>query len=216
MAERIAHPCAHPECLNPGTRLIWWRDGTTAGRTWACDEHVAELRQERVGAGCTVIGGLPRGEASLPRGERKHINQLGVQARNDLVAALNASDGIFEAFDRPDYLMLLDDIAAELRRRLESDSRSSWPPALLPCLRAAVPLRIEELQGATFEERHALAEDASDELCAHGDDFLCRGAQPGDTARAFQALVTALAVLAHSPGGVALGALHWEAPADVE
>lgn len=65
MPERIAHPCAHPECPNPGTRLIWWREGTTAGRTWACNDHVAELRQERVDAGCTVMGGEPVAEAVM-------------------------------------------------------------------------------------------------------------------------------------------------------
>lgn len=49
--------CDHLPCPAPARRLIHWRNASgETGRTWACEEHVEELRQEAVDAGCTVIG----------------------------------------------------------------------------------------------------------------------------------------------------------------
>jgi hypothetical protein len=84
------------------------------------------------------------------------------------------------------------------------------PPALLPTLALAVPLRIEELRLRTFEERAALASGAVRELAEHGDNVLFPGPRKGDSARAFGALVTGLAVGAYQPGGVSFAGLHWE------
>lgn len=65
MAEVVAHACAAPAgCAAPGVRLIWWRGPNGEGRTWACDEHVEEIRRERIEAGCSVIGPARRREAS--------------------------------------------------------------------------------------------------------------------------------------------------------
>jgi hypothetical protein len=85
------------------------------------------------------------------------------------------------------------------------------PPALLPALALAVPLRIEELRLTSFEERAALARAAAQEIAEHGDNVLFSGPRRGDSEKAFAALVTGLAVGAHQPGGVRFAGLHWEA-----
>lgn len=86
----------------------------------------------------------------------------------------------------------------------------SRTPALLPMLELAVPLRILEVRGLSWELRKELAAEAEQEIASHGDNILFQGAKKGDTARAFVALATGLAVLALQPGGVTFAGRHWE------
>lgn len=57
VVHRLPRTCDRPGCVAPARRLIHWRDQDgSAGRTWACEADVEQLRQERFDAGCTVIG----------------------------------------------------------------------------------------------------------------------------------------------------------------
>jgi hypothetical protein len=82
------------------------------------------------------------------------------------------------------------------------------PPALLPCLALAVPLRIEELRAKPPAERVELGRRCGELIAEHGDDLLFGGRC---TREAWTALVTGLAACAFAPGGVRFAGLHWEA-----
>ncbi len=78
-------------------------------------------------------------------------------------------------------------------------------------LGAAVPLNMMGLDGTTFEQRVEFATDAAQVIASEGDNILYPGPRKGDTARAFNALARALAVLAFQPGGVKSFGHHFEA-----
>jgi hypothetical protein len=82
---------------------------------------------------------------------------------------------------------------------------------LLLTLELAVPLRIEELRGATDEQRGALAEKAAALIAADGDDTQLRSLPPGTIGAAFNQLVSGLAALAYQPGGVTFGGYRFRA-----
>jgi hypothetical protein len=82
------------------------------------------------------------------------------------------------------------------------------PPALLPCLALAVPLRIEELRAKPPAERVELGRRCGELIAEHGDDLLFGGKCASE---AWMALVTGLAACAFAPGGVSFAGLHWEA-----
>jgi hypothetical protein len=84
------------------------------------------------------------------------------------------------------------------------------PPALLPMLDMAVPLRVHDLRYWSWAARRELASAAVDEIASRGDVLLFRGGRKGESARVFIALVDALAVLALQPGGVTFADRHWE------
>lgn len=81
---------------------------------------------------------------------------------------------------------------------------------LIAALEVSVPLRIEELSESSFETRKAMATEAVKVIAEHGDDILYRSKKKGGSARAFNALTNALAVLAYQPGGVKFAGLHFE------
>jgi len=76
-------------------------------------------------------------------------------------------------------------------------------------LELAVPLRIEELRSLSENERLSLAAQASEEIASHGDMILHLGTRAGETAAAFNWLVTGLACAAFAPGGVRFRQLGW-------
>jgi hypothetical protein len=83
------------------------------------------------------------------------------------------------------------------------------PDLLATHLQAEVPLRILELRPVPENERRQLANQASEELAAHGDVIAHSGTRDGDTAAAVSWLVTGLACAAYAPGGVKFGRLGW-------
>jgi len=81
-------------------------------------------------------------------------------------------------------------------------------------LQMAVPLRLQEIQGMPFAERRQHAQIAAQMITEHGDNILFLHRLPGESAKAVNALVNALALLAFQPGGVTFMGLHFEATAD--
>jgi hypothetical protein len=81
------------------------------------------------------------------------------------------------------------------------------PPALLPCLALAVPLRIEELRAKPPAQRVELGRRCGELIAEHGDDLLFGGKFARE---AWMALVSGLAACAFAPGGVTFAGLHWE------
>ena len=82
---------------------------------------------------------------------------------------------------------------------------------LLPItLSVAVPLRIEELKQVPFTELMARRPQLVKMIAFHGDDILYHSKRPGDSAKAFNALADAIAVLSFAPGGVTLFGEHWQ------
>jgi hypothetical protein len=94
------------------------------------------------------------------------------------------------------------------RRRTGQREVRGAPPALLPCLALAVPLRIEELRAKPPAERVQLGRRAGQLIAEHGDDLLFGGRCARE---AWTALVTGLAACAFAPGGVSFAGLYWEA-----
>ena len=82
---------------------------------------------------------------------------------------------------------------------------------LLVALSAAVPLWILELKekgGPTREDWNWLKE-AENILTNTGEAILYR-TKKGDTARAFNAVAKAIAILSFVPGGIEIFGSHWE------
>jgi hypothetical protein len=75
----------------------------------------------------------------------------------------------------------------------------------------AVPMRLREIEGMPFEERQQHAQVAAQMIAEHGDNILFRSRVQGESAKAVNALVNALALLAYQPGGVTFMGLHFEA-----
>lgn len=84
---------------------------------------------------------------------------------------------------------------------------------LATALEVAVPLCIHNLQcrGGVTEDILEQARKTSWELAGHGDNLLYRGKKRGETARLFQQVAEAIAVLAFCPGGITIFGLHFEA-----
>jgi hypothetical protein len=78
-------------------------------------------------------------------------------------------------------------------------------------LAAAVPLWIVQLKDVPFEERQRRASECADVVAFRGDIILFKGAQKGETARAFNALAEGIAHLSFAPGGVKTFGQHFEA-----
>lgn len=87
---------------------------------------------------------------------------------------------------------------------------SATEALLAASLEAAVPLRCLELRHLGFEARKRIAQECFPTLLEHGDDAMFKSVRRGDSARAFYALVTILAVLAFAPGGVKALGMHFE------
>lgn len=77
-------------------------------------------------------------------------------------------------------------------------------------LLTAVPLWIERVKPWDWERRLARAEQAVDVIASEGDNILHRSREQGESAKAFNALAEALAILAYQPGGVEFAGMHWE------
>jgi hypothetical protein len=95
---------------------------------------------------------------------------------------------------------------------MTATSYSELPPRagavdlLLASLAAAVPLAVEEMRGWTVEQRWQATAGLADIICAQGDVLLYGGK---GCAKAWGALMRALAVGAYQPGGSTFAGLHW-------
>jgi hypothetical protein len=79
-------------------------------------------------------------------------------------------------------------------------------------LDAAVPLWVFEFQKLTVDERQEkIKECEKDDLCLRLEYVLHRGPKEGDSARAFNDLAKAIALLSFCPGGVNAFGRHWDA-----
>lgn len=80
-------------------------------------------------------------------------------------------------------------------------------------LSAAVPLRLMamEMQGGPSSADYERARKASAVFGSEGDKLLFRSKKQGDTARVFNVLSHAVAVLAFCPGGIHIFGQHFEA-----
>lgn len=80
-------------------------------------------------------------------------------------------------------------------------------------LALAVPLLIAEMaqHGGPTAEDYTRVASYADDLAFHGDDLLYTSRKPGETARRFQQVAEAIAVLAFCPGGITVFGLHFEA-----
>lgn len=78
-------------------------------------------------------------------------------------------------------------------------------------LSAAVPLWIERLKEQPYEQLIKRAGECGQIIAEKGDMLMFKSSKRGETARAFNALAEALAILAFSPGGVTFVGLHFEA-----
>ena len=81
-------------------------------------------------------------------------------------------------------------------------------------LGVAVTINMMQLMHSTFEERQAFIAGDVDIIASEGDNILYPGPRKGDTARAFNALARALAVLAFQPGGVKAFGHHFKHPGE--
>jgi len=75
---------------------------------------------------------------------------------------------------------------------------------------AMVPLRVAELSRLSFGEIQTLAVESVDVVAEKGDVILYRGKKKGETSKAVCSLVTGLACLSFSPGGVSFLGLRFE------
>jgi hypothetical protein len=84
---------------------------------------------------------------------------------------------------------------------------------LAQTLALAVPLLITEIaqRGGPTDEDYARIASYTDDLAVHGDDLLYASRKPGETARRFQQVAEAIAVLSFCPGGITVFGLHFEA-----
>lgn len=89
--------------------------------------------------------------------------------------------------------------------------RSDDDRYLMLALQAAVPLWIEQHRETTVEARHARARQLADIIASEGDNIQFRGAKPGKSAEAFNALAEGLAIASFQPGGVVFRGDRWEA-----
>lgn len=76
-------------------------------------------------------------------------------------------------------------------------------------LQIAVPIWIERVRSMTPDARIARAHEAVDVIASAGDTILYR--VPGKTAKNFNVLAEAIAIMAFCPGGVTVFGEHWEA-----
>lgn len=81
---------------------------------------------------------------------------------------------------------------------------------LQAALGAAVPLWVHELQLTPLADLLARGPELAQVLAEKGDVILYRGKKKGESARAFNALAEAVAVLSFTPGGVTLFGIHFE------
>jgi hypothetical protein len=82
-------------------------------------------------------------------------------------------------------------------------------PLLEAMLPVAMLYAVDEVGRLSIEERLRLASECSQVVAEHGDDLMYGSKRKGATARAFAGFVRGLAALAHQPGGVTFGGLHW-------
>lgn len=77
-------------------------------------------------------------------------------------------------------------------------------------LSASVPLCVAEFQQRPWRELDAQRSEWVQMIAEHGDHILYRSKREGDSAKAFSALVQAIAFLSFAPGGVKLLGTHWQ------
>lgn len=77
-------------------------------------------------------------------------------------------------------------------------------------LQAAVPLHAMELRNRPWSELQAVAQEAAQVIAEKGDLIMFKSTKKGESAKAFNALARALAILSFVPGGVKFLGDHWE------
>jgi hypothetical protein len=75
---------------------------------------------------------------------------------------------------------------------------------------AAIPLWVMELSRVPLAKLRARAPDLGQIIAEKGDVIQFRGKKPGETAKAFNALAEAVAILSFMPGGVSFLGDHYE------
>lgn len=77
-------------------------------------------------------------------------------------------------------------------------------------LDVAVPLWIQQIKKLPFDLKQKRALECSQIIAEKGDIILFKSNKKGETAKAFNCLAEALAILAYLPNGVKFGTRHWE------
>jgi hypothetical protein len=106
-------------------------------------------------------------------------------------------------------------IGEKMRRKLlmgVADWKGNSSKLLPMSLAAAVPLWISQFSELSAEERLARVRglETADDFCLSMEHVLHKGPKPGDSARAFNNLAKAIALMAFCPGGVTLFGRHHE------
>lgn len=80
---------------------------------------------------------------------------------------------------------------------------------IVDTLEVAVPLWISQLREVPWKLIDARREPCMLMIAEHGDDILFKSKRQGDTAKAFNALAEAVAILSFIPGGVKVFGRIW-------
>lgn len=88
-------------------------------------------------------------------------------------------------------------------------SEDSTRALIVDTLEVAVPLWIARLREVPWTLIDARREPCMMMIAEHGDDILFRSKKPGNTAKAFNALAEAVAILSFVPGGVKVFGREW-------
>jgi hypothetical protein len=84
-------------------------------------------------------------------------------------------------------------------------------PILSVALEASVPLFIEEMKMGPFSDLMAEAPSLAQIIAEKGDIIQFRSKKKGETAAAFNALASAIAIGSFVPGGITFAGMHFEA-----
>jgi hypothetical protein len=77
-------------------------------------------------------------------------------------------------------------------------------------LQAAVPLWAEKLQSDSWEVLQNKIKEASTVISEHGDEILFKSKKKGETAKYFNIMAEAIAILSFCPGGITIFGSHYE------
>ena len=86
--------------------------------------------------------------------------------------------------------------------------------ALNTTLAVAVPMWQEDFRGVPLETLMEEAQGLAQTIGEKGDVILFKSSKKGETAKAFNALARAIAILSMMPGGVTVFGVHYEVGGD--
>jgi hypothetical protein len=90
--------------------------------------------------------------------------------------------------------------------KVENDPRLAL---LQAALGAAVPLHVHEMRKQPLDALLARGPELTQIIASHGDNILYRSKKKGESAKAFNALAEAVAILSFMPGGVTVFGCHF-------